>query len=517
MQGLQSDISCVVINYWRQNLWRSILNDLPLSLETLSSFTFIPNEDLAQGQLTHPVASNLWVAPFVFKNKVLNSYWIPLWIPAIGRGTHFAVNGQCPWVPPSQFDVLKGKSPLSEQMHYFDDYLRHEFLGQEDKIVWENWRDYYSACITMLNRLSGDLLFERLDDLGFVSIDEALIITESELFSFPRHFGEVLKTTPLLQCYADPQETEFPSPLIEASHIPVGTDKQRLLADILKKSQQAVLMLTPEDSYANCMEVFKGWYLVKFGVEDKPIELIIIDQANRLLPQQVAPFLSYAKKALFWGDRHDLEPSPVMSAIQEELELIQYDLAEDQMIEQLHYKGMLAGSGNAFSVALAQLNPYWTHGENRYKKLLESLVIRVVDVLGKSKKIANGIYNEAEGKSIAAWLKTGPLLHELDDVAIVTPFEIQKEILIQCLQAEALQCPVYTFDNLPFRQWPYLIFSSVYTLGDNRPFVFDQGDQLFTTLLARTLTALWVFGDLRIFDPKMQSPSGNLAKAWRRF
>lgn len=271
----------------------------------------------------------------------------------------------------------------------------------------------------------------------------------------------------------------------------------------------------------------EGWVLTKFNwdrLDWEAVEnleeiagLFIIDQANRLLPQQVAPLLARAQRAVFFGDNQDLSTTPVMSAVTEEWALKAYGLEEEETIEQLQYKGMLLGTGNAFSVALANSSYQQLLDHGMYSSVLSldgqmkpDLKYHSVLVEGESEPSENMRINQKEAAAIAAWLsKDLPLL---DETAIVTPFQSQKEAILHELQLCNISCEVLTFYELKEKQWQNIIFSPVYTHKDKRPFVFDQGDHLLYSLIIRAIENLWVIGDLTIFDLKTHSPSGHLAK-----
>jgi hypothetical protein len=231
----------------------------------------------------------------------------------------------------------------------------------------------------------------------------------------------------------------------------------------------------------------------------------------------VVPFLAKAKRALFLGDNQDISAFPVMSALPEEWDLKYHQLDDEELMEQLQYKGMLAGTGNAFSVALANsaYQKFSDHGMFLADLSLSTNAtlpkLHALNEPGESKSAGNALINEQEATKIAAWLKRD-LSNELSQTAIVTPFIAQKELMLAKLKAQNIDCEVLTFCEVTEKQWSNIDFSPVYTQKDQRPFIFDQGEQLLYSITVRALHHLWVVGDLSIFDPKMHSPSGNLAK-----
>ncbi|HRE31401.1 MAG TPA: hypothetical protein PLD88_05440, partial [Candidatus Berkiella sp.] len=85
-------------------------------------------------------------------------------------------------------------------------------------------------------------------------------------------------------------------------------------------------------------------------------DLLVIDSAHRYMPQQVMPYLVCAKQALFVGDTQEIESLPAISSVAEERALAKHQLHDEEIIEQMHYKGMLQSIGNAFTIALANTN-----------------------------------------------------------------------------------------------------------------------------------------------------------------
>jgi hypothetical protein len=248
-------------------------------------------------------------------------------------------------------------------------------------------------------------------------------------------------------------------------------------------------------------------------------DVLIVDNANRLLPQEILPLLGRVKRAIFLGDNQDITAFPVMSAMPEEWDLKAFGLNDEECIEQLQYKGMLASTGNAFSVALSNnsYQQFLEHGINSSNLSLsdndhQPQYYHCLQVSGTSEPKGNALINEGEATAIADWLTTGPLSAVLHNTLIVTPFPSQKELIEQQLEAKSLTCDVMTCCELPNKQWQNVVFSPVYTQKDQRPFIFDQGEHLLYSVIARAKNNLWIMGDLGIFDPKMHSPSGNLAK-----
>ncbi|MBS0287818.1 MAG: hypothetical protein JSR17_11015 [Proteobacteria bacterium] len=248
-------------------------------------------------------------------------------------------------------------------------------------------------------------------------------------------------------------------------------------------------------------------------------DLLIIEDAHRLLVQEVLAPLAKAKVALFLGDNQEITALPLMSALPEEWELQRFDLADEELIEQLQYKGMLPSNGNAFTVALSnsRYQEPLEHGIAQASLSLQDDVLPEIQFhgiqdLGKSTFFQNQWSNQAQAQFIAKWLITGPLAASLKQTAIFTAFAAQKEHIQHALQMHDLHVDVFCVNELPDKQYDNIIFSVVYCANDPRPFVFDVGDNMLYSLQKRATRNLWIIGDLAIFDTRMHSPSGKVAK-----
>ncbi len=247
-------------------------------------------------------------------------------------------------------------------------------------------------------------------------------------------------------------------------------------------------------------------------------DLLIIENAQKLLASEVIPYLAHAQKAVFLGDNQDINAVPVLSSFPEEWELARYELTEEEIIEELQYKGMLLSNGTAFRVALANsaYQEIYDHGVQVAGLSIDTespeLEYHGMTAIGDSRYQGKELVNESQAQIIVQWLTTGPLAKAHEQTAILTPFGAQKEFLLQKLKDKSISCEVLTFDELTGKRWHHVIFSPVYTAQNQRPFVFDQGENMIYSLQRRATQSVWVIGDLSIFDERMHSPSGNLAK-----
>lgn len=284
---------------------------------------------------------------------------------------------------------------------------------------------------------------------------------------------------------------------------------------------------------------FLGWHPVK--TLEKEVALLLIEESNRLYPQHVAPLLANVNKAVLFGDEKDIGPLIATTLSQQEQAILRFGLDDEDIKEQLHYKGMMISAGNAFitgqrnsrieeeqfepTLILKERESVCSYFEEylyflNYKKDLcifkqekvNNCGFYALDIRGKCEYQLEGCVNMMEAQAVIEWLRTGPYATKTKEVLIVTPFVTQKRILISLLHSHQINCEVSTFYNLKDKLWQTIVFCPVLTQENPRPFAFDQGDNWIYSLIIRAKEALWVIGDLRILDPKMHSPSGCLAK-----
>lgn len=281
-------------------------------------------------------------------------------------------------------------------------------------------------------------------------------------------------------------------------------------------------------AYWHQQNALRDWLVINPSAKQH-FDYVLIDEAQTKMPQEVAAYLANATQALFLGNNQEHETSPAISPLAEERALAKHHLDDEETIEQMHYKGMLIGTGNALTVALAntrapilaldaglyhpQIADYL--GERQFEPLSQANPdegMHFLNIAGSVEKEGLLQSNELEAHTIVHWILNGPFKTKQHQIQIFTPFAAQQQFIQQQLQLAGLHCPVYDFAHLPNQVKEVVIFSPVYTQSCRRPFVFDRGEHHFYRMIARARRAFWVIGDKRIFDPKMHSPSGQLAK-----
>tara|TARA_R110002110_G_scaffold166602_2_gene367285 strand:- start:39598 stop:42129 length:2532 start_codon:yes stop_codon:yes gene_type:complete len=303
--------------------------------------------------------------------------------------------------------------------------------------------------------------------------------------------------------------------------------------------------LTPS-SNISCMTPWSLQILSPFDKNSKLSELsdeqemdyLFIEEAHLLSPVEILPVLSKAKRVVFFGDNIASMGRCLLPKFEDEyLFKIKQNISEPDL-EFLQASGHLLSSANAFQVAqnnseFQSLSPcglyrtsylalntiqnknkdlfqYWNehyhHNSLSLSQPIESHgpSINFVPVLGN---MHLGL-NVAEIEKIVSFIQND--LNNSREVAVITPFYHQKQLLARLLELENIT--VHTFEDLPTEPKDFIIFSPVYTAKIPRPHIYDEGDAYFYRLLGLAKQALWIFGDPAILNAKTHSPSGKIAK-----
>ncbi len=286
------------------------------------------------------------------------------------------------------------------------------------------------------------------------------------------------------------------------------------------------------------------------------IDLLIVDEAGQVAPEVSGGMMALAKKALIIGDSKQLEPVWSIEEKVDRANLKRHCLADnDERFEALKKAGFLASSGSVMQLAQCT-SKYQEHsvitrergmflaehyrcapkiiaycdelayaGKLRPKrdvKLHPWTHLGYVHVKGESLQTAGrSRYNKREAKTLVTWLsenRDALLAHyqknNLSDVvSVITPFKAQARTIIEALAENGLALEkVGTVHTLQGAERPFVLFSPVYTSRfEGTPF-FDRGVNMLNVAVSRAQDSFFVFGDMDIFDPALQSPSGFLAR-----
>jgi hypothetical protein len=291
------------------------------------------------------------------------------------------------------------------------------------------------------------------------------------------------------------------------------------------------------------MSMNQGWQHVS-KISEKA-DLIIFDNAHQLYPPQVMSYLQTSHQAIFLGNPHEYRFEQIMDAITEGQILANYPILDEERLDELQYKGMLLSTGSAMTVALANssIQSYTEYGEWRANCILYEIEPRHRDLVtfcnqfhgaklistylgsqtewdglhflashGQSHPQGHERVNPIEARAIQEWLEKGYALSQSPSVVVVALYQSQVELIKPIIENAFSTVEIYTLDTLPNRNWDYIVFSSVVTANDHRPYLFDLNDTFFYSLVARARRGVWVVGDERVFNATMHSPSGKLAK-----
>ena len=235
-------------------------------------------------------------------------------------------------------------------------------------------------------------------------------------------------------------------------------------------------------------------------------DLCIIDEAQTMAPWQVASFLAHSKKG--WVLAHSDWPKR-RSSVSAHLDFQcaeHFRCIQDEMdFETLEWSGS-SSTGNVWQWVCAKnpISPVLWALENKQTEPPTFLV----PVQGHLQQLAGSYYNRQEVDAIVDWVAS----HVSKDIAIVTPFEAQKALIVKALRDKGLKQGVYILGEIEARPHEIILFSATYEATSKRPFVFDLGDEPLTWLNAMAKSAIGLVGDESLWNAGIHSPSGRLAK-----
>ncbi|WP_337102018.1 AAA domain-containing protein [Paenibacillus sp. YIM B09110] len=306
---------------------------------------------------------------------------------------------------------------------------------------------------------------------------------------------------------------------------------------------------------------FKAWqgsdrYLYEF------IDTLIIDEAGQVTPELAGASFALAKKALIVGDILQIEPIWNIPVAIDVGNLMEYGVVNNEQVafDFSSEKGITA-SGGSVMLAARRKTKYtlsqhdggmWLVEHRRcvpdiinycnelaYKGRLEpkrpSLSsyhlphMGYAHIPGDAKRKNGSYYNEIEADAIVSWIhrnqdllvepyaKDGTESKSIDQVvAIITPFFQQKKLILDKLARTELKAmkniTVGTVHALQGAERPVVIFSPVYDGNSASSLFFDAGVNMLNVAVSRAQDSFLVFGDMRIFDPLANTPSGLLAR-----
>jgi len=319
---------------------------------------------------------------------------------------------------------------------------------------------------------------------------------------------------------------------------------------------QIQAMLTP--CFVTTLHSGPGFFQYKtdsqeFKTMSNLIDLLIIDEAGQVLPAVAAAMISVAKRALFVGDVKQIEPIAPLSESIDLANAKKFAICIDSNgYKHLKATGILCGSNNLTGTAYGNLialgqrhTPGMLLKEHRRcaKEIIsycnelcydDQLVVMTPEkpsvyprmgyahIKGIEKRNGSSRSNPLEAEAIVRWIAENSSnickncdAKSLDDcIGIITPFAGQVEAIRERLFRYRLRIDkVGTVHSLQGAEKPIIIFSSVYTAEQpSGRFFFDRSPNMLNVAVSRAKMSFLVFGDMDIFDPQKNSPSGLLAK-----
>jgi hypothetical protein len=316
-------------------------------------------------------------------------------------------------------------------------------------------------------------------------------------------------------------------------------------------------MITP--IFVSTLSMAPRFFSGKKGQTRPPVDLLIFDEAGQIPVEMGAACSCLAKKAVIVGDCEQLEPVLTVPPY-----IDRANAAEQGLIklrdsagwEKLLRLGLASSSGSFMYRALRTtrwieqgLGPQSrssygvTLTEHRrcvpeivrflnklsYNERLEpcrpELQSRVLPpfgymhVEGFSLQEGQSRYNLAEVEQLTAWLaaKEEELRHfysvsSLEDIiAVITPFAAQTRRLERSLRKRYPGMTIGTVHSLQGAERRIVLFSSVYDPTFTAQYFFDRGRNMLNVAVSRAQDSFVVFGNMNLFDPEKDSPSGVLA------
>lgn len=285
------------------------------------------------------------------------------------------------------------------------------------------------------------------------------------------------------------------------------------------------------------------------------IDLLIVDEAGQVSPENGAAVFALAKRACIFGDKHQIEPVWAVPESIDRINASRYlDIQGVTEYENLAERGFMAGNGSVLSMTQG-VSVYSTHKdvapgffltEHRrclpriisycnklvYRGFLESCrpheefqhklpPFGWMHIRGSSKKNYGSQVNEIEADSIAAWIsanaeklrETYPVpLKEI--IAVLTPFAAQSRRIQTALRMKGLggeKLTVGTLHAMQGAERRVIIFSPTYGSNHHGAVFFNKSSTLLNVAVSRAKDAFLVMGNMDLFRGET-GPAGLLGE-----
>jgi AAA domain len=291
------------------------------------------------------------------------------------------------------------------------------------------------------------------------------------------------------------------------------------------------------------------------------IDLLIVDEAGQVSPEIAGATFALAKQALVVGDVQQIEPVWSVTTNIDRLNLRHHKLIETpEDRERFDILGLSAANGSVMRIA-QRASCYQKYPEQRglflteHRRCLPEIIsycndlcyggclepLRLPLPIDRAPKLRDGFLlpplgylfipgqgeqangsrrNSPEAQGIARWLleQRGTLIDHYqrplaEIVGVLSPFAAQKRVIEGALHGlEIHGLTVGTVHALQGAERPIVIFSPVYDSSQRQTFFLDRQPNLLNVAVSRARDSFLVFGDLRVFNPQVHSPSGLLAR-----
>ncbi len=299
-------------------------------------------------------------------------------------------------------------------------------------------------------------------------------------------------------------------------------------------------------------------------------DLMIVDESGQVSPEIAIPSLSFTKKVLAVGDIYQIEPVWNITKGIDFINAKKYQIvAHDDDYKQLDKLGFTASNGSLMKIIRKSTPFSFRHYNGEEEKgayLLEhrrcldpiiafskehvykgSLKLMVGDSHDKTHDLPplgyihiNGYSQKHKGYSrknikeantIVQWILLNKEKLEntyangknnikplYDILAVITPFSAQKTLIKHLLKAHLDKVVVEklivgTVHALQGAEKPVILFSAVHHNNKDGLFFDRQGKfNMLNVALTRAKHAFVLFGNMSVFNPDKNSPSGKLAK-----
>lgn len=235
-------------------------------------------------------------------------------------------------------------------------------------------------------------------------------------------------------------------------------------------------------------------------------DLCIIDEAQSLAPWQVLSWLAHSKR--IWVLAHPTWPkrsSLVPANLDFECAAFHGCVLDETDFENIEWAGMSA-SGDVWRwfCSLSGQSPLiWVQEQTQKQAAVVLLPCEA------KAQLASGQYvNFLEAEKMLDWVCS----QSQNSIAIVVPFAAQKKAVQTLLEAKNLTTPVYLLGDLNMKPYEIVVFGATYDAQSPRPLTFDCGEEALNWLQAMVTEQLVLVGSSSVWDQKLHSPSGRLAK-----